>query len=294
MITIDVTPEEIEARALSEAHREAAVQAVLKEGFVVLNDVVTLAHLDILHARMLEDVKLLLQREDAPFNWNVGNVQQDPPPFPPYLFRDVLLNDMVISVTTALLGTPVKNVMYGGNTCMPSEHRQPVHADTSHLWPQLEVAHPPVHLVVNIPTVDVSQENGSTEIWPGTHKDVTITAGKDIKIPLDVLEKRRAEVPPIQPAFRRGGVLIRDMRLWHAGMPNHTDQPRPMIAMIHVPAWLDTGNPLTFPAGTEPFFEHSLLRTCARFVEEPIDYIHGSHGYEYVKPSAEAPVEVGQ
>ena len=49
----------------------------------------------------------------------VGNVQQDPPPFPPYLFRDVLLNDMVIAVTTAVLGTPVKNTMYGGNTAMP-------------------------------------------------------------------------------------------------------------------------------------------------------------------------------
>jgi ectoine hydroxylase-related dioxygenase (phytanoyl-CoA dioxygenase family) len=138
-----------------------------------------------------------------------------------------------------------------------------------------------VHLVVNIPTVDVSAENASTEIWPGTHRDVTITAGKDIKIPLDVLEKRRAEVPPIQPAFRRGGVVIRDMRLWHAGMPNHTDQPRPMIAMIHVPHWLDTGTPLTFPIETQAYFAHPQLRTCARFVEEPIDHISAPHGYEY-------------
>lgn len=283
MIAIRVTQEEIARRALSSAHLEKAVQAILADGFVVLEDIVDQSHLDVLHERMLEDVQLLIKRDDAPFNWNIGNVQQDPPPFPPYLFQDVLLNDLVIDVTAAILGTPVKNTMYGGNTCMPSAHRQPVHADTSHLWPRLEVAHPPVHLVVNIPTVDVSAENGSTEIWPGTHRDVTITAGKDIKIPHDVLEKRRAEAPPIQPSFRRGGVLIRDMRLWHAGMPNHTDHPRPMLAMIHVPAWLDTGFPLTFPVETQKFFEHARLRTCARFVEEPIDHIRAPHGYEYVK-----------
>jgi hypothetical protein len=284
MIEISVTSEEIKNRALSPAHREEAVQAIEQEGFVVLNDVVALSHLDVLHERMLEDVQLLLKRPDAPFNWNTGNVQQDPPPFPPYLFQDVLLNDMVLDVTTALLGTPVKNTMYSGNTAMPSEHRQPVHADSGHLWPRLEVAHPPVQLVVNIPTVDVSAENGSTEIWPGTHRDITITSDKDIKIPPDVLTRRRAEIPPIQPAFRRGSVLIRDVRLWHAGMPNHTAYPRPMIAMIHVSPWLETGTPLTFPLESREFFEHPRLRTCARFVEGPIDHISAPHSYEYVMP----------
>ncbi len=283
MRTIYATQAEMRNGSLSSENREAAVQAILEDGFVVLNGVVDTAHLDVLHERMLADVGLLLKRDDAPFNWNVGNVQQNPPPFPPYLFRDILLNDLVIEVTAALLGQGVKNTMYGGNTAMPSDQRQPVHADTGHLWPRIETAHPPAQLVVNIPTVDVSAENGSTEIWPGTHRDVTITADRDIKIPLDVLEKRRAEVPPIQPAFARGGVLIRDMRLWHAGMPNHTKNPRPMIAMAHVPSWLESGLPLTFPAGAESFFERSRLRTCARFVDGPLDHINAPQGHEYVK-----------
>ena len=281
MREIDITPDEIRNGALSAAHREAAAQAIVEDGFVVLKDAMDTAHLDVLHARMLEDLELLLHRSDAPFNWHTGNVQQDPPPFPPYLFRDILLNDLVIDVSVALLGAGVKNRLYSGNTAMPSAHRQPVHADTGHLWPRLEVAHPPVHLVVNIPTVDVSAENGSTELWPGTHRDVTITSDSDIKVPPEALERRRAEVPPIQPAFRRGGVLIRDMRLWHAGMPNHTDRPRPMIAQVHVPGWLDVGTPLVFPAESRAFFEGSRLRTCARFVDTPIDHIHAPHGYEY-------------
>jgi hypothetical protein len=281
MNTLEITPAETIAGRMTPEHREAAVQAILSDGFVVLNNVIDTRHLDLLHARLLEDLQALMAREDAPYNWNRGNIQQDPPPFPPYLFRDVLLNEIVIAVTTAVLGRGIKNTLYTGNTALPGEERQPVHADTVHLWPRLEVAHPPVHLVVNVPTVAMSAENGGTEIWPGTHRDTTLTAGHDIKVPADALERRRREAPPIQPTVRKGGVLIRDMRLWHAGMPNRTDRPRPLIAMLHVPGWLETGKPLTFPKSTEAFFEHPELRMCARFVEEPIDHIRAPSAYEF-------------
>jgi hypothetical protein len=281
MTSLEITAAERESGRMLPEHVEAAAQAISTDGFVVLNNVIDTDHLDILHKRMLEDLRALTAREDAPFNWNAGNIQQDPPPFPPYLFRDVLMNEMVIAVTRAVLGEGIKSTLYSGNTALPSGERQPVHADTGHLWPRLEVAHPPAHLVINVPLVDVSPENGSTEIWPGTHRDTTITAGKDIKIPAAVLEKRRADVPPLQPSFKRGSVLIRDMRLWHAGMPNRTQQPRPMIAMVHALGWLNTGTPLIFPKGTEGFFEHPVLQTCARFVEDPIDHIHAPTAYEY-------------
>lgn len=278
---IKVTKDELQRGTLSPEHLTAAVDAIETEGFVILNDVVDLTHLDLLHARLLEDLPRLINRPDAPFNWNTGNVQQDPPPFPPYLFADVLLNELVIDVATAVLGAGVKNSFYSGNTAMPSQHRQPVHADTGQLWPRLTVAHPPVQLVINIPTVDISPANGSTEIWPGTHLDVTIAAGKDIKVPPEVLEERRAQVPPIQPTYPRGSILIRDIRLWHAGMPNQTEHPRPMIALIYAPSWLETGTPLRFPLETKAFFEHPRLHTCARFTEEPIDHIAAPHAYEY-------------
>jgi len=289
MTELNITRSEIDSGQMTEEHLDAGVKAILQEGYVVLNGVVDPEHLDILHERMLADLAALTARDDAPFNWNTGNIQQDPPPLTPYLFKDILVNDMVIALTSAILGTPVKSVFYSGNTAMPlSTSRQPVHADTGHLWPNLEVAHPPVQLVVNVPIVDVSPANGSTEIWPGTHLDTTVTAGKDIKLPADVLEARRAVSPPFQPTIARGGILIRDIRLWHAGMPNRTEAPRPMIAMIHVPQWLESGLPLTFPAGTEEFFEHPILRTCARFVDSEIDYINAPHGFEYVKPAAPA------
>lgn len=255
--------------------------ALRQDGLVVLQNVVSLEHLDVLRERMLADVEQLLAREDAPFNWHTGNIQQDPPPFPPYLFHDVLLNDQAVAVTRAVLGPRVKNSFYSGNTAMPSTRRQPVHVDTGQLWRGLTVAHPACSLVVNIPVVDMSPENGSTEIWPGTHLDTTVSRYDELEIPLQKLNERRMQVPPEQPVVPRGSVIIRDIRLWHAGMPNRTAVPRPMIAMIHHCAWMQLGSPLLFPSGTETFFAESELRTHARFTDEPIDYIRSPKGYKY-------------
>src|SRR5205085_5414804 len=108
----------------------------------------------------------ILKREDAPYNFNTGNLQQDPPPLPPYLFRDVLLNEQVIAVTKAMLGPGLKNSYYSGNTALPGGKRQPVHPDAAQLWPNLACPTPPYGFVVNVPVVDVSPENGSTELWP--------------------------------------------------------------------------------------------------------------------------------
>jgi hypothetical protein len=288
MVEIEVTRPEKDAGALTPEHRQAAVRAVRDDGFVVLKGVVDTAHLDVLHARMLEDLARLRARKDAPFNWNAGNVQQNPPPFPPYLFRDVLVNDFAVEVAKAILGPGMKNSFYSGNTAVRAEGdpRQPVHADTGQLWPDQEAPHPPAQLVVNVPVVDMSAENGSTEIWPGTHRDLSVTWGKDIKVPAEKLEARRAVAPPLQPTVSRGSVLIRDIRLWHAGMPNRTDAPRPMIALIYHCGWLEMHSGLRFPKGTESLFTHPDLTTVARFVDEsegPIDHISAPQAYEYAK-----------
>ena len=283
MITIHPTAEDRAAGRLLDGSLRTAVDTLRTDGLVLLDDVVDPAHLDVLHERILADIHALQARPDAPYNWHVGNLQQNPPPFPPYLFADVLRNPYVISVTAAVLGPGVKNVMYGGNTALPGDQRQPVHSDVGHLWPleSLEAPHPPAQLVVNVLTVDVSPENGATEVWPGTHRELGVGIGDDVKIPPELLEQRRAISPPFQPTFRRGSVLIRDVRLWHAGMPNRTDAPRPMIAMIHASAWLETGAPLLFPTGTEAFFAHPVLTTAARFTEDPIDYLAEPEAFEY-------------
>ena len=284
MIELTLTEAEKERGHLEEARLKVAVRAVREDGFVVLHEAIDPAHIAVLRERMLEDAGHIAALEHVPFQFRTGHLQQDPPPFPPYLFRDVLVNPFAVDVTHALLGDGVKNAFYSGNCCLPNENRQPLHVDIGHLWPGLHKAHPAHALVINVPVVDMTPENGSTELWPGTHLDTTRAMGDgDIKIPEDVLERVRAEVQPLQPCVPAGSLLIRDMRLWHCGMPNYTQVARPMIAMIHWPRWYHTGGTLLFAKGSEVIFADERLHTEAEFTDEPIDYIGRNSQYDYAE-----------
>jgi len=94
---------------------------------------------------------------------------------------------------------------------------------------------------------------------------------------------RNPDNRPIQPVAKAGSVVIRDMRMWHAGMPNHTTSPRPMIAMIHYVSWWSALDPLVFPRGTESLFEHPILNTNAVFVDGEIDYLNRNKAFDFKK-----------
>jgi len=284
MISIPVTPEEKQSGRLTADHLTQAEQALRADGIVILEDVVDTGHIEALRERMMEDLPRILARPDAPYNFNVGNVQQDPPPFPPYLFRDVLVNDLIISVTRATIGSGLKNSYYSGNTALPGGTRQPVHPDVGQLWPDLEHATPAFGLVINLPVVNMSAENGSTEVWPGTHMDTTysILTGS-ARIAEKDLARWHDQRPPLQPTVRAGSAVIRDIRLWHAGMPNHTQTPRPMIAMIHWARWWHEDEKIAFPKGTEEFFKHPDLRTLGHFVDGEPDYLNHNNAYDLQK-----------
>jgi ectoine hydroxylase-related dioxygenase (phytanoyl-CoA dioxygenase family) len=290
MTSIQLSAEERAAGQLNPDTVSRAKRALDEDGFVILEDVVDLQHIGVLRDKMIEDLPHVLARSDTPFNFTRSNVQQDPPPVEPYLFRDVLLNDYVIQVTESVLGKGVQNAFYSGNMALPrTDQRQPTHADMGHLWPNMEHPTPAYALVVNLPLVDMDVSNGATELWPGSHRDTSIALQEgDIKVSAEKLEEWRKNAPPIQPSVRAGSVLIRDMRLWHGGTPNPSDQPRPMIAMIHWVGWWIHGGAMKFPASSKPFFEHPRLRTNAEFVEEDIPYLGHGEAYDFDAVASDA------
>ncbi len=284
MTELAITQAEKEHGHLEDTRLAMAVRAVREEGFVVLHNAIDPAHIAVLRERMLADAAQIAALDQVPYQFRTGHLQQDPPPFSPYLFRDVLVNAFAVDITHALLGEGVKNAFYSGNCCLPNNNRQPLHVDIGHLWHGLQKAHPAHALVVNVPVVDMTAENGSTELWPGTHLDTTRTMGDgDIKIPDTALERVRARVQPLQPNVPAGGLLIRDMRLWHCGMPNNTKIARPMIAMIHWPRWYRTDGKVRFAKGAEALLADQRLQTEAEFVEGPIDYIGRNASYDYAE-----------
>lgn len=56
-----------------------------------------------------------------------------------------------------------------------------------------------------------------------------------------LLDYRRNIRPPIQPVVPKGSILIRDLRLWHCGRPNLTDEIRVMLAQIRMCCLLALG-----------------------------------------------------
>jgi hypothetical protein len=87
-------------------------------------------------------------------------------------------------------------------------------------------------LVANVAAVDTDLHNGAMEILPGTHA----RSYKYWEIALGSLRRKRV-------TMQQGDVLLRISSLWHRGMPNHSLQPRPMLAFT----WEDGGSTLADP-----------------------------------------------
>ncbi len=260
------------AQQLSAANLQQAVQAVLRDGYVILRDVIDHDHLDRLLPRMTADSQRLIAAEQ----WGgagrlPGHLQQAPPPLAPFVFRDIVANPFAIQVTHSILGDGMYNRFYNGNTNCPGSPMQPLHADAEPLWPKLRTAHPPASLIVNVSLVDVTEDNGSTELWPGTH---LLSLGGERRVDPETEAQRRTEVPPVRANTAKGSLVIRDARLWHRGMPNPSNQIRHMIAMVYNIHWLARPDRLWFDSGCQVEFpQDGRLDHNVQFTEGPLDYL---------------------
>lgn len=240
-LTVTPTGSEIAEGRLGPRNLEKAVRSLHEDGIVVIANVIPDNALDHLNVKMVQDAKTLQARgKDMPFNYNVGNIQQDPPPLKEYFDPSIFLNPIASQVTTSIMGPKPRWTFCSGNTALPpvegtEPQRQPVHADA-------DFAHPthPFALVVNVPLITFTPENGSTEVWLGTHtgelsglqvQDGAHGERASGRIKPHLLEQRRNIRGPTQPVIEKGSIVIRDLRLWHAGMPNMTKDIRVMLAM---------------------------------------------------------------
>ncbi|KAB5591235.1 Phytanoyl-CoA dioxygenase [Ceratobasidium theobromae] len=274
---------ELAARKLGPTNVLRALEALNEDGIVMLENVVNEKHLDALNERMVPDAYTLQHMKDSPYNYNRGNVQQDPPPESSLFFEDVFLNPFALQVSNAALGERPKMTFCSGNTALKSTERQPVHTDADFAQPRVLFA-----LVINCGLVEVTPENGSTELWLGTHTMANLDAQDGLhgdrasgRIKAALIEQRQKVSPPFQPVVPKGSLLLRDLRLWHAGMPNSTDKPRVMLAQIHFAPWYMNQMKLEFPRGMESMLQHPNLDMPTNFVDGPINYLGRAYGNAY-------------
>ena len=273
---IKVSSEELTKRELSASHLRQAIDAIHEEGYIILGNIVSHNHLDLLNEKMTQDSHTIVSSDSDRWEGRraIGHLQQGAPPFAPYIFSDIVANPIVEHVSTTLLGEGAFNGFYNGNTNTPGSTQQNLHMDTSHLWPNLNPSHPTASVVVNIPMIDVTEERGAIELWPGTHLDGDVSRHLD-----EVTEEAQRKVrPPVRGTTKKGDVLIRDMRLWHRGAPNLSDMHRHMIALVHYVGWLCRGRPIRYVKGCEEAFKNSRVDPHATFLDEPYDYLFDYRG----------------
>jgi hypothetical protein len=224
--------EEVAAGKLNDGNIRLVLEGLNTDGIVLLRDIIDPAHLDALK-----------------MNQGAGNIQQGPPFTPANLFfDDIYCNKILLHAVTLYIGQGATWNLVTGNTALPqSTKRQPVHSDADFKHPDC-----PFYCVANIPLITSEVATGATEIWlGGQHRGNVENQGDGVlSIREDLLEARRVVQPPTQPTVPKGSIVLRDLRLWHAGMPNPSDQWRCMIALGFAAPWWHVQTRFRVPADT--------------------------------------------
>ena len=260
---VRVSPDETERAAL----------AIDEDGCVILKGAIPTQPLAALRRRMDRDTHDLLRFCET-IGGNprqAGHLQQGPPPFADYVFPEVAMNPAVNSVARAVYGERPRLTFYNGNTNCPGSVRQHLHMDGRHSTKPDEPVAPTTGMVVNIPPGPADLSNGAIELWPGSHR-VGVFENHN-GVPSRMEEQRRAVRGPVNPRTEPGDVLLRDVRVWHRGVPNPSDRPRHMIALILSKPSGESRYRLKFAKGCEDALEGRDADANAEYVDGPIDYL---------------------
>ena len=278
--TISLPDSARESGVLSPELMAEALTFLHRDGIVVLANAIDTDHIDALRAILGPEAEQIAQDPDHHFNFGreTRNMDQAPPLEPELMHKDIWANPAAVAVLKNVMGPDLVCHYANGNTALQATGRQPVHSD-------IDTAHPlfPFAYAINIPLCDVSAENGSTEIWLGSHRDSNIdqhdgdgSGEGHLAIKQSLVEERRKHCPPVQPSPRKGSLIIRDIRLWHAGMPNRTPVPRIMLAFVVQPKWFQAPSKVLLPekarATVEGWQKDTGLEYAAQWVQGDVDH----------------------
>ena len=226
---IQLTNAEQANGSLCDAHLNLAIRLLREVGAVILENAVPFeivkeartAYFDAIRCGMIRKVRHALEM--------------------PFLHHQFITNPFSLQVIEVAMGKKVALFRCGIHDVPPdidgNQVEKSPHRDGNHLFPELPCVLPVSGIYVNIPLVDFSEENGATKIWPGSHL-IMDSPPEDVRY----LGERSKHLPALQTVMPLGSLILRDMRLWHVGMPNRTDTHRPM---------LDIGYTRIFPHASE-------------------------------------------
>jgi hypothetical protein len=238
-----VTADEVSAGELSQEHFDNALMQLKVSGYVVLEDMVDPAKIDVLRTRfleLLEDFSSKNPPNRGPNRYGFLLPFEDP-----FSDPELVANPIVASLLRPVIGEEFVCSFYSSDNALPGSEYQHPHSDVDPLFPERDLPTPPYAVMVNIHIVDSTEENGPAEMWPyGTH-----LIGDTDLIPVhnkfQDIDARRStplgrfseSLPPVPLLAKAGSISIRDLRMWHRGTPNRSEKPRPMLSMICNRPW---------------------------------------------------------
>lgn len=270
-----ITPLEASTLKLSNKNLNRGLNLFHEHGIVIIEDAIDDHVLDHIQERMLRDLPCNLKLGNVQYNHGkgAGNITQTPPLSAEYVHENVWANRFAVHLMEHIIGPRPQLSFATSNVVLPhSIGRQAVHSDY-----YCEYSPFPVFLEVCIFLTEASVHNGSTELWLGTHNGYSKADHAYANsgwIREDRIKERALSRPPIQPTIKKGSLCIRDLRLWHAGMPNRTSDPRIMLGFIYSPRWFQSHMRLKLPQKAYMRLNsYKQIECIADEQEEDFDYI---------------------
>lgn len=240
---IKLTDEERQTGKLNRETLDIAVEQVRKNGYIGIERVLTPEQIETFKSSFDPLFAEYISRKG--FNTGTNRAQMHLPFKPPYTHEYIIANPIALDVIDRLLGKGVRCTYLASDTAGPGSDYQNVHSDLPPLFPDLGVGLPVYSLVLNIPLVDVNEGNGPLEVWPGgTHLDPDSTKMTAIDGNMVRAARTMYSEKVLMPA---GSMVIRDIRMWHRGTPNRTDNNRTNIALIYNMEWYGGGGDIQIP-----------------------------------------------
>jgi ectoine hydroxylase-related dioxygenase (phytanoyl-CoA dioxygenase family) len=192
-----------------------------EQGYLVFKDIVPRERLARLHERIREEFER--SKKSGQLFSGGGLITGHLNCFPGEESRfayEALEEHGIIDLIKTVFPKAVRLPNVGCNFNLPQSVAQHYHADRNFL---------DHFMIANVAVVDTDLANGAIDLITGTHQKFY----KFWRFAVERASRNSLRVP-----MRQGDVLIRTSNVWHRGMPNNTNAPRPMLAFT----WEDGGS----------------------------------------------------
>lgn len=164
----------------------------------------------------------------------------------PFLDPAFYANPKLVALLEGLLGPDYRIGSLETVIALPGAYRQHQHIDgpirfdrsvggRKTRYPGDLSRLPPYAVTLCVPLCDVTEDNGPTAIWPGSHR-----AALRGRPPGERELSRRYPVEHMTGEL--GRTFLFDYRVFHCGMPNLTAEPRAVLMFVFVRSWFRDPN----------------------------------------------------